>query len=159
MSSCPTLAGSFGSSTTRTKSQAPSPGLPVTSRIAPSLRFTLAPTGSSRYMTAALLPLRSCELCDWSMVTLLQPGVVALGALLNGVEIVPAFGFHEGQPAAKAGPMRLLGHGMGEAHAGQPLIFKALAMPADEAIGHCPGDGSQAGGVDVVPILHVVRFG
>src|ERR671923_2286578 len=110
-------------------------------------------------MTAASLPFRSCELRDWSMVNLLPPGVVALGALLDGVEIVPAFGFHEGQPAAKAGPMGLLGHGMGEAHAGKPLIFKALAMPADEAIRERLGDGAPAGGVDIVPVLHVVRFG
>src|SRR5262245_14062697 len=93
------------------------------------------------------------------MVNLLPPGVVALSALLDGVEIVPAFGFHEGQPAAKAGPMGLLGHGMGEAHAGRPLVFKALAVPTDEAIGDRLGDGAPAGGVDVVPVLHVVRFG
>src|SRR5215467_11825873 len=157
MSSCPTLEGSCGSSTMRTRSQAPSPGLPVTSRIAPSLRFTLAPTGSSRYMTAALLPCRSLPLLDSAMARLLREDFV-VDVLIHRVELIPAFGFHEGQPTAKAGPGWLLGHPEVEGKPRHPVVGMPLPHPHLEVVRQPPGHRPLTGREDVVPVLHVVGF-
>src|SRR5437868_2328878 len=133
MSSCPTLAGSFGASTTRTRSQAPSRGLPVTSRIAPSLRFTLAPTGRSRKIRAALLPSRSLPLRDSAMARLLREDFV-VDVRIHGVEIIPALGFHKGQPAAKAGPGWLLGHTEVEGKPRHPVVGMPPLYPHLEVV-------------------------
>src|SRR5262249_36652813 len=158
ISYCPTLEGAFGSSTTRTKSHAPSRGLPVTSRIAPSLRFTLAPTGRSRKMRAALLPSRSLPLLDSAMTRLLGEEFV-VDMLIHRVEILPAFGFHEGQPAAKAGSGWLLRHPEVEGKPRHPVVGRPPPDPHLEVVGQPPGHRPLAGREDVVPVLHVVGFG
>src|SRR5262249_8514833 len=109
-------------------------------------------------MMAALLPLRSLSLLDSAMTRLLREDFV-VDVLIHRIEFIPALGFHEGQPPAKAGPGWLLGHPEVE---GKPL-YPVVVMPTPnshlEVVRQPPGHRPPTGREDVVPILHVVGFG
>src|SRR5215510_8835655 len=109
-------------------------------------------------MMAALLPLRSLSLLDWSMARLLREDFV-VDALIHWVEIIPALGFHEGQPAAKAGPGWLLGHPEVEGKPRHPIVVMPPPDPHLEVVRQPPGHRPPTGWEDVVPVLHVVGFG
>src|SRR5262245_52299639 len=108
-------------------------------------------------MTAALLPLRSLPLRDWSMAMLLREDFV-VDMLIHRVEIIPALGFHEGQPAAKAGPGWLLGHPEVEGKPRHSVIGMPPPNPHLEVVWQPPGHSPPAGREDGVPVLHVVGF-
>src|SRR5215813_15417797 len=79
--------------------------------------------------------------------------------LIHRVEIIPAPGFHEGQPAAKAGPGWLLGHPEVKSKSRCPVVGMPPSYPHLEVVWQPPGHCPPAGWEDVVPVLHVVGFG
>src|ERR671934_2760676 len=109
-------------------------------------------------MRAALLPSRSLSLLASAMARLLREDFV-VDVLIHWIEIIPAFGFHEGQPTAKAGPGWLLGHPEVEGKPRYPVVAMPLPHPHLEVIRQPPGYRPLAGREDVVPVLHVVGFG
>src|SRR5438132_10897302 len=109
-------------------------------------------------MRAALLPSRLLPLLDSAMARLLWADFV-VDVRIHWVEIIPAFGFHKGQPAAKAGPSWLLGHPEVEGKPWYPVVGMPPSYPHLEVVWQPPGHRPLASREDVVPVLHVVGFG
>src|SRR5262245_48126981 len=109
-------------------------------------------------MMAALFPLRSLPLLDWSMARLLREDFV-VDVLIHRVEVIPTLGFHEGQPAAKAGPGWLLRHPEVEGKPRYPIVGMPPPNAHLEVVRQPPSHSPPAGREDVVPVLHVIGFG
>src|SRR5215510_5822747 len=102
---------------------------------------------------AALLPSRSLPLLASAMARLLREDFM-VDVFIHWVEIVPALGFHEGQPAAKAGPGWLLGHPEVEGKPRRPVVGMPPPNAHLEVVRQPPGHRPPAGREDVVPVLH-----